>query len=271
MSTSIPALDRLSFDAVHKLACAANALGARHIRPIRRWPWSRGYVKGLMGCDVCHRNWVARTGTPAHADWCPVGRTQQMAQQIIAMGSQPLPKHLSATEVPAFTKRLDTPAPQPGLRIQEVPQHHPDERSGRTERRRGSGDSPAAAPAPSYGEPWAWDPQRLCVVDRHGFVMNDMVRGTDITVGELERVGRRIVICVNLLAGYASGGVVREAAGKAVVLPQECNGIVLDCDAEGWFVCERGGRLDFRGGYDDAKAYFDTRVHLARENARVRA
>lgn len=125
-SNPILALNELPYATVHALACSANAIAARHVHPLRRWFWARRRPSGLMTCDLCHRAWVAPTETPKHADYCPVGRTQEVAQKIIAMGSEPLPEHLQPRIVETRTFEPHEIAPfhpssLPLLRLEDHP------------------------------------------------------------------------------------------------------------------------------------------------------
>lgn len=326
--SSILALDQLPFDVVYKLACSANAVAARHVKPVRRTLF---LVKraGLMGCDVCHRTWVAPTEPPKHADFCPVGHTQKIAQEIIRLHSQPLPEHFA---VPASSVgHLESSAPllsledhplpgeekcaevfgirgheltctlrkghpvvrnifghwnaslgvqylpsrEPGLRITEVPAvSSSHERSdGTVEAGRAAGEPSGNATLPAaadYCEPWAYNPELRQVRDKHGFLVADFLEGTDLTVEEKERVGERIVACVNFLAGNSTEWL-RDARLKIAGSTgerEESDGIVLDLGVYGWFVEEKGQQLPFPD-YGGAKHYFNTRVLMAKEAGRA--
>lgn len=335
---SILALDQLPFDVVRKLACSSNALAARHLHPVSRWPWSK--QRHLLTCDVCAYTFAGNQ--PRHAGWCHVGRTQEVAQQIIKLGSEPLPKHIKPAteqmtpvqalaqmqadcsrwfdeaiaeyrdELPegllapvrqfvlaawiasatrtitdqraelrrAWTEANERPSDpdrvaflEPGLRITEVSSHERSDAKGSAGERRAdggpSGSSPTVAPAPEYGEPLAWDPVLRRILDRYNMVVADLSRA-DLTPEEKQKLGRRIVACVNFLAGSCSNEWLRDASQKVAESMgerEEFQGILLDLSSLGWFVEENGARITFPD-YGGAKHYFNARVHMVREIAR---
>lgn len=273
-------LNTLPGDQVRRLACGASNLASKNLVVIpigsRIRFWRRTKV-ALTGCKECKHTW-RRGNTPEHSADCVTGRVHAEALAIIALGDGPLPLHL---------RRVD-PADHPLRRrddIQLVPTPTHTERSfvdnGSTETSR-----TAATPSgsvlshgPDYGEEWAWDPQRRQVVDRQGFVVADMLDGTDLTTKDQDRFGERIALCVNFLRGISNEWL-RDAIARvrismrAPMEPEEQDGIVLECDLAGWYVEVNGARVTFDGvterdRYVKAKAYFDARVAASRRGCEV--
>lgn len=242
-SNPILALNELPYATVHALATSANAIAARHVHPLRRWFWARRRPSGLMTCDLCHRAWVAPTETPKHADYCPVGRTQEVAQKIIALGSQPLPKHLLAPDLTVDQKSAlrdawgageidkDAKVLEPGLRITETsPTHERSEGSAEAGRAGGNSSGANLPEAPDYQEPWAWDPNLGVVVDRNGNTVANMLL-TDLDPLEQKEFGRRIAVCLNFCREMPNeelrhidsvvAGMCAEEREEAVTAPRE--------------------------------------------------